>query len=206
MSGSDVSDAGNGDGDPTSYRIDPAERSPRVPRGGRPFRTAVTIGVSLDGFIARPDGDIEWLTMRGAQAGDTGYEEFMAGIDTLALGRNTYEKVLTFGFWPYGDKRVAVLSTGLITDDPRVTVYRSLAELLAGLAEQGARKVYVDGGKMIQTFLREGLLDELVITTAPVLIGEGLPLFGALDRDVDLQLTAAKVLDAGFMQTTYAVL
>ncbi|MER5727823.1 dihydrofolate reductase family protein [Streptomyces sp. NPDC002138] len=190
--------------DPTSYRMDPAERPAR--RADRPFRTAVTIGVSLDGFIARPDGDIEWLTLRGAQAGETGYEEFMAGIDTLALGRNTYEKVLSFGFWPYGDKRVAVLSTTLTTDDPRVTVYRSLAELLAGLTERGARNVYVDGGKMIQTFLREDLLDELIITTAPVLIGEGLPLFGALKKDIDLQLTAAKVLDAGFMQTTYAVL
>lgn len=162
-------------GDPTSYRADDAGRPGKVPRGGRPFRTSVTIGVSLDGFIARPDGDIEWLTMRGAQAGETGYQEFMEGIDTLALGRHTYEKVLSFGFWPYEGKRVAVLSTGLTTDDPRVTVHRSLPELLAALTEQGARHVYVDGGKMIQTFLREDLLDELIITTAPVLIGEGLP-------------------------------
>ncbi|MFI5981594.1 dihydrofolate reductase family protein [Streptomyces sp. NPDC051555] len=201
-----MSDA-DGAGDPTSYRIDPAELpTAGAAPTGRPFRTAATIGVSLDGFIARPDGDIEWLTLRGAQAGETGYLEFMAGIDTLALGRRTYEKVLTFGFWPYEGKRVVVLSTGLTTDDPRVTVHRSVAELLAGLTEHGARKVYVDGGRTIQTFLREGLLDELIITTAPVLIGEGLPLFGALDRDIDLQLTAAKVLDAGFMQTTYAVL
>ncbi|WP_324616785.1 hypothetical protein [Streptomyces sp. XY332] len=77
----------------------------------RSFRTLVYIGTSLDGFIARPDGDIDWLNERGAQAGDMGYEAFMAGIDTLVMGRNTYEKVLTFGFWPYEGKRVAVLST-----------------------------------------------------------------------------------------------
>ncbi|MBW5486238.1 dihydrofolate reductase family protein [Streptomyces bambusae] len=169
----------------------------------RTFHTAVTIGVSLDGYIARPDGDIEWLTTRGAEAGDTGYLEFLAGIDTLALGRKTYEKVLTFGFWPYEGKQVAVLSSTLTTDDARVTVHRTLDDLLAHLTSSGAQRVYVDGGQLIQTFLREDLLDEITITTAPVLIGSGIPLYGALDRDVDLRLTAAKVLDAGFMQTTY---
>lgn len=171
----------------------------------RTFRTAVTIGVSLDGFIARPDGDIEWLTSRGEAAGDTGYEEFMAGIDTLAMGRGTYEKVLTFGFWPYEGKRVAVLSTTLTTDDPRVTVHRSLEELLTALTDQGAKSVYVDGGRMVTTFLREGLLDELTITTAPVLLGSGLPLFGALDRDVELTLREVKALGGGFTQARYGV-
>ncbi|MFJ3926614.1 dihydrofolate reductase family protein [Streptomyces sp. NPDC090022] len=171
----------------------------------RSFRTAVSIGVSLDGFIARPDGDIEWLTTRGALAGDTGYLEFLAGIDTVALGRKAYEKVLTFGFWPYEGKRVAVLSTTLTTDDERVTVHRTLADLLAHLTASGAENVYVDGGRLIQTFVREGLLDELTFTTAPVLIGSGIRPFGELDADLDLRLTAAKVLDAGFMQTTYTL-
>ncbi|MFJ4778711.1 dihydrofolate reductase family protein [Streptomyces sp. NPDC088762] len=173
----------------------------------RTFRTAVTIGVSLDGFIARPDGDIEWLTgYSEEEVGDTGYQEFMAGIDTLAMGRNTYEKVLTFGFWPYEGKRVAVLSTTLTTDDARITVYRSLDELLAGLTDSGAENVYVDGGRMVQTFLREGLLDELTITTAPVLIGSGIPLFGELGgKDIRLTLQSAKALGAGFTQATYAL-
>ncbi|MBT2458849.1 dihydrofolate reductase family protein [Streptomyces sp. ISL-86] len=171
----------------------------------RTFRTATTIGVSLDGYIARPGGDIDWLTTRGAEAGETGYEEFMAGIDTLAMGRNTYEKVLTFGFWPYEGKRVTVLSTTLTTDDPRITVYRSLAELLTGLTEQHARAVYVDGGRIIQTFLREGLLDELTLTTAPVLLGSGLPLFGPLGGDVELTLCGVKALGAGFTQARYEV-
>ncbi|MFD7261717.1 dihydrofolate reductase family protein [Streptomyces sp. NPDC059874] len=173
----------------------------------RAFRTAVTIGVSLDGFIARTDGDIEWLTSYAEEeVGDTGYTEFMAGIDTLAMGRNTYEKVLTFGFWPYEGKRVAVLSTTLNSDDERITVYRSLDELLAGLTTAGAKSVYVDGGKIVQTFLREGLLDELTVTTAPVLIGSGIPLFGALaGQDVRLALRSTRALGAGFTQATYAI-
>ncbi|MGW6820131.1 dihydrofolate reductase family protein [Streptomyces sp. NPDC055005] len=174
-------------------------------RTTRTFRTAVTIGVSLDGFIARSDGDIEWLTSRGEEAGDSGFEEFMAGIDTLAMGRNTYEKVLTFGFWPYEGKRVAVLSTTLTADDPRITVHRTLDDLLAALTAQGAKNVYVDGGLIVQTFLREGLLDELTLTTAPVLLGSGIPLFGPLHADVDLTLDSAKALGGGFTQATYRV-
>ncbi|MFD9376611.1 dihydrofolate reductase family protein [Streptomyces sp. NPDC059999] len=174
-------------------------------RTTRAFRTAVTIGVSLDGFIARPDGDIEWLTSRGEEAGDSGFEAFMAGIDTLAMGRNTYEKVLTFGFWPYEGKRVAVLSTTLTADDPRITVHRTLDDLLAALTAHGARNVYVDGGLVVQTFLREGLLDELTLTTAPVLLGAGIPLFGPLHADVDLTLDSVRALGGGFTQATYRV-
>lgn len=176
-----------------------------VPARERSFRTRVFIATSLDGYIARPDGDIEWLTRRGAEAGDTGYESFMADTDTLVMGRNTYEKALTFGFWPYEGRSVAVLSTRPATEDPNVTVYPSLRELIQGLTAAGARSVYVDGGKVIQSFLREGLLDELTITTAPLLLGEGIPLFGALARDIDLTLRETKTLGAGFFQATYTV-
>lgn len=184
--------------------------TPRPPDARRrDFRTAVTIGVSLDGFIAREDGDIAWLTTRGEAAGDTGYEAFMAGIDTLAMGRKTYEKVLTFGFWPFEGKRVMVLSTTLDDADPRVTVHRSLDALLDALTAAGARSVYVDGGRLVRTFLREGLLDELTITTAPVLIGSGIPLFGEPGerggRDIALTLRSARTLGAGFTQATYAL-
>ncbi|MFI9630616.1 dihydrofolate reductase family protein [Streptomyces sp. NPDC052042] len=171
----------------------------------RSFRTLVQIGTSLDGYIARPDGDIDWLNERGAQAGDTGYETFMAGIDTLAMGRNTYEKILTFGFWPYEGKRVAVLSTRLTTDDPNITVHRSLDALLDHLQTAGAENVYVDGGQLIQTFLRRGLLDQLTLTNVPVLLGSGIPLFGPLDHDIDLTLRETRALGAGFVQTTYTV-
>ncbi|TDD96688.1 dihydrofolate reductase family protein [Actinomadura rubrisoli] len=172
----------------------------------RPFTAAVFIATSLDGYIARADGDIGWLTSRGEQAGDTGYDAFAAGIDTLVMGRGSYEKVLTFGGWPYEGKRVAVLSTRLPEDaDPRITVHRDLDALVKDLADRGARRVYADGGQVVQAFLRAGLLDELTITTVPVLLGGGLPLFGALDRDIDLVHRSTRVLGAGLVQSTYTV-
>jgi dihydrofolate reductase len=176
-----------------------------TPAPARSFRTHVFIATSLDGYIARPDGDIDWLTRRGAEAGDTGYESFMAGIDTLVMGRNTYETALTFDSWPYEGRPVAVLSTRLAVDDPNIAVYRGMEELVRGLTAAGAKNVYVDGGRVIQSFLREGLLDEITITTAPLLLGKGLPLFGTLDCDIDLTLREARTIGAGFVQAAYTV-
>lgn len=169
------------------------------------FSGRVFIGTSLDGFIARPDGDLEWLNVRAEHAGDTGYDAFMAGIDTIVMGRNTYEKTLTFGFWPYEGLRVLVLSTHLSTDDANITVAPTLPVLLRELHAGGASNVYVDGGQLVQTFLREGLIHQLTITTAPVLLGQGIPLFGPLDRDVELTLSSSRALGGGFVQSTYAV-
>ncbi|WP_337062636.1 dihydrofolate reductase family protein [Kineococcus sp. G2] len=171
-----------------------------------PFTGAVFIATSLDGFIARPDGDIDWLTSRGEHAGETGYDEFAAGVDHLVMGRGTYEKVLTFGEWPYGDTPVLVLSTTLDpAEAPRVRMVRDLDALVAALTAAGARTVYVDGGRTITAMLAAGLVHEVTITTAPVLLGEGLPLFGRLDRDVALEHRSTRVLGAGFVQSTYAV-
>lgn len=179
-----------------------------VPPVNHRFTSSVFIATSLDGFIARANGDIDWLTSRAQSAGDTGYDDFMAGIDTVVLGRNTYEQVIGFGpdQWPYGGRQVAVLSTRLDPQvDPRVTVHRDLAGLVQRLLDLDAKHVYVDGGKTIQTFLRSGLLDALTITTAPVLLGTGMSLFGPLDRDVTLTHRSTRVLGAGFVQSDYAV-
>ncbi|GAA4856058.1 dihydrofolate reductase family protein [Saccharopolyspora cebuensis] len=172
------------------------------------FTAAAFIATSLDGFIARPDGDLEWLTSRNEQAGDMGYEKFTAGIDTVVLGRASYEAVLGFGtdVWPYAGKHVAVLSTRLATDaDPRISVHRDLDELVAHLTDRGAKHVYADGGQVVQSFLRAGLLTELTITTAPVLLGAGLPLFGELSADIELIHESTTTYDAGYVQTTYTV-
>jgi dihydrofolate reductase len=170
------------------------------------FHAAVFIATSLDGYIARPDGSIDWLTERGEQAGDTGYDEFMASIDTVVLGRNTYEQVLTFDFWPYDGKQVEVLSTTLAPDaDERIIVHRTLEGLVETLNDRGARRVYADGGAVIQTFLRAGLLNELTITTAPVLLGAGIRLFGDLDTDIALTHNATRTLKAGFTQSDYTI-
>ncbi|WP_067816714.1 dihydrofolate reductase family protein [Actinomadura kijaniata] len=175
----------------------------------RPFTARVFIGVSVDGFIARPDGDLDWLNERGEAAGrDLGYQAFIDGVDTVVMGRATYEKMLTFGpdAWSYDGKHVAVLSTRLPADaDPRVTVYRSMDDLVAGLTWRGAKSVYADGGQVVRAFLRAGLVDDLTITTVPVLIGRGLPLFGDLDADVPLTLRSVEDMGAGVVQAVYAV-
>lgn len=172
-----------------------------------PFTGAVFIATSLDGYIARPDGGIDWLTGRAEQAGETGYDAFIAGIDGLVMGRGTYEKALTFDSWPYEGRRVVVLSTRLQPGaDPRVHVVRDVPAAVAALVAAGSRRVYVDGGRVIQSFLEAGLMAELTLTTAPVLLGGGLPLFGSLDRDVSLEHRSTTVLGGGFVQSVYAVL
>ncbi|WP_077489114.1 dihydrofolate reductase family protein [Sinomonas mesophila] len=174
----------------------------------------VFIGASLDGFIARPDGDIGWLTdpapvphrataTNSAEA--LSWDSFFPMIDHLVMGRGTYEKVLTFGAWPYAHKRVIVLSTTLRADDDRITVVRDLDEAITALDRFGARQVYVDGGKVIQTFLRADLIDEISIGWAPVLLGHGLPLFGFLDHDVQLRLLSSTTSGNGMVNATYAV-
>ncbi|MDX6292287.1 MAG: hypothetical protein QOH50_1362 [Kribbellaceae bacterium] len=170
------------------------------------FHAAAFIATSLDGFIARPDGSIDWLTSHGAEVGDTGYAEFMEGVDTVVLGRNTYETVLGFDFWPYDGKSVDVLSTTLATDtDKRITVHRNLDGLVQALTGRDAKRIYVDGGRLVQTFLRARLLNELTITVVPVLLGSGIPLFGDLDADVVLTHNATRTLGAGFVQSDYTV-
>ena len=175
----------------------------------------VFIATSLDGFIARQDGDISWLTDGGDDEGhapespgvteDLGYAEHMADVDHVVMGRGTYDKVLTFDAWPYPDRQVVVLSSALATDDERITIVRSVSEAAQCLSEHGARVVYVDGGATVQAFLRAGLIDTIVVTRAPILIGGGLPLFGPLDDDVQLVHEGTVASDAGLVQSRYRV-
>ncbi|MBA8815510.1 dihydrofolate reductase [Microbacterium halimionae] len=174
----------------------------------------VFIGVSVDGFIARSDGDITWLTdppqgrahsrIDSSRAAES-WETFFPAIDHVVMGRATYEKVLTFDEWPYEGKSVIVLSTTLSDEDTRITVTRDLDHALATLSDDGARQVYVDGGRVIQTFLRAGLIDEMTTSWMPVLIGEGIRLFGQLDADVHLTLLASDATDDGGVHATYRV-
>lgn len=182
--------------------------------GARTWTGRVFIGASLDGFIARTDDDIDWLTdppggrdhariSSSHQALD--WDAFFPTIDHLVMGRGTYEKVITFDAWAYEGARVLVLSSTLVTDDPRVTVVRSLDEVRELLSAAGAQQVYVDGGRVIQTFLRAGLIDQITIAWAPVLLGSGIPLFGALDADVHLTLVASHASDGGLVHATYRI-
>ena len=147
----------------------------------------VYVATSLDGFIAASDGGLDWLMETpNPEQSDYGFAEFMSGIDAIVMGRNTFETVLTFGDWPYS-KPVFVLSRTLdevpeglrdrvevVSDDP--------VTLVSQLGERGFSNPYVDGGRVIQSFLEEDLVDELIITRIPILLGDGIPLFGKLSK------------------------
>jgi dihydrofolate reductase len=172
----------------------------------------VFIATSLDGYIARADGDIGWLLERDDPAEDHGYVDFIADKDAIVMGRGSYEKALTFGAWHY-ELPVVVLSTQLAGTPVPAALQGKVrfsalapAALMEELARQGMRRVYVDGGRVVQSFLLGGLIEDLVITTAPVLLGAGRPLFGALPRDIGLQLTASRSFPSGLVQSSYRVL
>ena len=190
------------------------------------------IAVSLDGFIAREDGSLDWLEgaepdlsgdsppapepetagAGGAEPGgeDYGYQAFIDSVDVLVMGRHTYEKVRSFGEWPYGNMRVVVLSSQPveIPDGLGQVAWRNSppATLVQELAGEGAEHLYIDGGQTIQRFLAEGLIQQLVITRVPQLLGSGIPLFGPVaDSDIHLEHVATRAFDNGFVQSTYLV-
>jgi dihydrofolate reductase len=169
---------------------------------------SVFIGTSVDGFIARPNGDLDFLPEGGGEP--HGYVEFMASVDVLVIGRKTFETVLAFPVWPYGDKRVVVLSStpldfSTVRGGNVEQMSGSPAEIVSKLAAGGAYNLYIDGGVTIQRFLRAGLIQRLIITRVPVLIGDGIPLFGSLPRDVRLQHVATRHYPSGLVQTEYLI-
>ncbi|CAI8910841.1 dihydrofolate reductase family protein [Kosakonia quasisacchari] len=171
--------------------------------------THVFIAVSLDGYIARQDGDIGWLLQRDDPTEDHGYAAFIADKDWIVMGRGSYEKVLTFDEWPY-DRPVLVLSRQLagsaVPERLKGKVQfsrRAPKEVIDDLAAQNAHRVYIDGGQLIQSFLREGLVADIVITTVPVLLGSGKPLFGTLTQDIDLTLLSSRSFPSGLVQSHY---
>ncbi len=171
------------------------------------MKASVFIGTSLDGFIARANGDLDFLPPGGGEP--HGYDEFMATVDALVIGRKTFETVLTFDTWPYGEKPVFVLSTRPLAPAPLGAVVERMwgdpAEIVSQLDARGIRHVYVDGGITIQRFLQAGLVQRLIITRVPVLIGDGIPLFGPLQRDIALTHIATRQYASGLVQSEYVV-
>ena len=171
------------------------------------MRTIVYIGTSLDGFIARKNDDIEWLTQFQNAEVHQHYEEFINRIDAIVIGRGTFEKVLGFPKWPYS-KKVFVLSTSIkqVPDGLREKaniVSMPPKALLGFLSGKGYSSIYVDGGKVIQSFLREDCIDEMIITKVPLLIGNGIPLFGHLDNDLLFKHLQTKILSNGLVKSFY---
>ena len=168
----------------------------------------VYIAASLDGYIAKADGDIDWLHEQpNPDHSDYGYADFMNGIDALVMGRHSYEKVRSFGVWPY-EKMVFVLSTSL-GEVPAGLAGRveflsgSPKKVLESVHARGFTNMYIDGGKVIQQFLADGLIDELIITRIPILLGSGIPLFGSLDQPMGLIHKATEVYNNALVKSRY---
>ncbi len=171
------------------------------------MKTIVYIGTSLDGFIARKDGDIDWLTQFANDEAIHAYEEFMSRIDAIVIGKGTFEKVLTFPSWPY-EKKVFVLSTSIKQVPDRVKEKVTILsmkprEFLGYLSSEGFSSIYVDGGKVIQGFLKEDLIDELIVSKTPMLIGNGIPLFSYLDTDLQFKHIRTETQSNGLVRSYY---
>jgi dihydrofolate reductase len=172
------------------------------------MKASVFVGISVDGFMARLDGSLDFLPEGGGEP--HGYEEFMRTVDALVIGRNTYETVLGFGGWFYGEKLVCVLSSRELAPAPAGAIVQHMAgeprDIVAKLSAQGIGHIYVDGGLTIQQFLRAGLIQRLVVTRVPVLIGTGIPLFGPLERDILLRHVVTQSYASGLVQSEYEVI
>ncbi|WP_369311868.1 dihydrofolate reductase family protein [Providencia rettgeri] len=172
----------------------------------------VFIATSLDGYIARKNGDIEWLLQLDLPDENHGYDSFINNIDVIIMGRGTFETVCDFTPWPY-QRPVVVLSSTLAAH----TVPEHLVgkvrfsnhepeKVMAMLAAQGYKRVYIDGGQVIQSFLKRGLIHDLIITQIPILLGEGRPLFGPVPQDISLKHLNTKSFQSGFIQSHYEII
>jgi len=171
------------------------------------MKMSVFVGASIDGFIARADGALDFLPAGGGEP--HGYDEFIATVDALVIGRKTHETVLAFDAWPYGLKPVFVLSHRPLPPAPPEAIVERLsgtpADIVATLADKGFQHAYVDGGITIQQFLRAGLIQRLTVTRVPVLIGTGIPLFGAIPHDIPLRHIATHQYGSGLVKSEYEV-
>ncbi|MGC4096400.1 MAG: dihydrofolate reductase family protein [Nitrospira sp.] len=176
-------------------------------------KCSVYIAASVDGFIAKPGGDIEWLlrpeyavaTMKGLR-----YDDFISTVDAIVMGRHSFEKALSFNRWPYESMPVIVLSRkelavpGYLKDTIRVLA-GTPEQIVSRLESEGNSHLYIDGGITIQRFLDAKMIDEITITRIPILLGGGIPLFSSFGSEQPLRLIEAVASDNGFVQERYAV-
>ncbi len=168
-------------------------------------RVSVYIAVSLDNFIARDDGGLDWLAgVQDAGGGDYGYAAFMDTVDAVVLGRATYDAVRTFDTWPFTEKRVIVLTNRALVPAFGEEMYAgALAPLMERLNTAGIKRVYLDGGATIRQGLDEGLVDDMTLSLVPVLLGAGRPLFSRGIPASGWRLLRAESHPTGLVQLQY---
>jgi len=171
----------------------------------------IFMAMSLDGFVARADHALDWLTKQKTDGEDHGYEAFVAEIDGLVMGSGTFRTVLSFETWPY-EKPVVVMSHSITEADIPAALRASVrisklspAALMASLQSEGWQRAYVDGGQIVHSFLKEGLIADMTVTIIPILIGEGRRMFGKIAQDIDLEMVSSSSYASGFVQTRYKI-
>ena len=183
------------------------------------MKCSVYIATSADGYIATPDGGVDWLHTAGnleADMGseDMGFQSFMDSVDCMIMGRKCMEMIssmnLTPKQWVYGDMRIVVLSN-TVKEPPenlrgKVEMYSGdIQDLIVKLESSGFKHAYIDGGSTITSFINLKLINEMTITKAPVLLGEGIPLFGKINKSVKLENAKASAFPNDFIQIKYSV-
>ncbi|MEW7008658.1 dihydrofolate reductase family protein [Lentilitoribacter sp. EG35] len=173
----------------------------------------VFIATSLDGFVARntdnPETKLDWLMKQDTVGEDHGYDDFIESVDGLVMGRGSFETLLGFEGWPYG-KPVIVVSQSLTKSDvpdelsDKVELVNLTPhEIMDMLDKRGWKRAYIDGGKLIQSFIQQGLIEDITLTRIPILIGSGISLFGDIDQDIDLELKSVKAFESGLVTSVY---
>ena len=171
-------------------------------------RVSVFLGMSLDGFVAREDNGLDFLSVVDTNPPeDTGYDAFFASVDVLIMGRRTYDVVIAFPSWPYEGKRLIVLTSRPVQPQHGESFHNGpLAVLLDQLGAEGVRHVYLDGAATVRQALIVGVVDELTLSWVPIIIGAGIPLFDNTLPDIRLQLIANRAFPSGLLQAVYRVL
>lgn len=172
----------------------------------------IFIATSLDGFVARNNHKLDWLMKQKTQGEEHGYNEFVDNIDVIVMGKGSYENVLSFGEWPY-KKPVIVMSKSLTQSDIPISLANKVkittlepAALMQQLQDSGNDRAYIDGGKIVQSFIRAGLIEDIILTLIPILIGSGKRLFGEISEDIDLKLLNMENYPSGLIQTQYKLM
>lgn len=174
------------------------------------MKFSVYIAMSLDGFIAKPDGDIDWLMNYNPPEEDSqnSFKDFLNSVDVMVMGRKTFEKVQTFGLWPYEGIRVIVLTKTLNSiphgyNDKIELFNGSINDIASTLTKDGYKRAYVDGGTTIQSFLQRELITDMCITIIPILLGAGIPLFSNLEDSQEWELISTTPYSTGMLTLHY---
>lgn len=177
-----------------------------MPLKGRP-KISIYIATSIDGYIARTNGEIDWLDYGHTGDEDYGFKTFIGDIDALVLGRNTYEVVSGFDQWPYEGKKVIVLSHSLTKVRKEAELFSGqLTDLTSKLHSEGIKHIWVDGGITVSQFLEAGLVDDITISIISMVLGSGIPLFSTMNREQKCRLINTRSFPSGLVQLKYEVI